>query len=65
MSPEELLADQRARQSQLQRLRQQQAAMETIDWSDCENAMDRLRRATRDAADKAPEVRSAKEEYEQ
>src|SRR5579884_2477050 len=35
MTPEELVADQAAKQALLQRMRQQQVAIETVDWSTC------------------------------
>jgi hypothetical protein len=64
MTAEQIVAAQLARQNAIQRSQQVRRLESGVDWSDCGDAMDRLRRATRDAADRAPDLVSAKDELE-
>ena len=64
MAAEEIVAAQQALQNAIQRSQQVRRLESIVDWSDCGDTMDRLRRAARDAADRAPDLVSAKDELE-
>lgn len=64
MTADEIVAVQQAVQNTIQRSQQVRRLESSVDWSDCGDAMDRLRRAARDAADRAPDLASAKDDLE-
>ena len=64
MTASEAVEHQQAMQDAARRIEQVRRREKSVDWSDCGDAMDRLRRAARDAADRAPDLASGKEELE-
>jgi hypothetical protein len=64
MTADEVAAAQQALQNAIQRSQQVRRLESAVDWSDCGDSMDRLRRAARDVADRAPDLESAKNELE-
>src|SRR5262249_25674050 len=61
MTDAELQAERAAAAELIRLLAQARRSLQSVDWSSCNDDLDRLRRAARDAADKAEEVRSAKD----
>lgn len=64
MTVEETAALQQVMQSAAQRVKQVIRRENGVNWSDCGDAMDSLKRATRDASDRAPDLVSARNELE-
>ncbi len=62
MTAVETVAVHQAMQSAAQRIEQVRLRESGVDWSDCGDAIDRLGRAARDMADRAPDSVSAKDE---
>jgi hypothetical protein len=64
MTAQEAATTRAAAQAAIQRIIQERRALSVVDWSSCNDDMDRLRRRSADAADKAEEVESAKDDYD-
>jgi hypothetical protein len=64
MSPQESQEAQQRQRELIQRFAVQQRALDSVDWSNCNSELDRLRRSARDASDLASAVESAKNSYD-
>jgi hypothetical protein len=64
MSAAEAAQEQQLRQRVLRYIAEQTLSMDSVDWSSCQSELDRLRRAARDASDKAGEMESYKSDWE-
>jgi hypothetical protein len=65
MTPEEALEAQRLQEALLKEYRVRSRALDDVDWSACNDALDGVRRAARDAVDVTSNVDSAKTDYQQ